>query len=143
MWITRVSINNPVFATMVMVGIAVLGLFAYNRLRVEQVPDVSLPYVLVLTSYPGASPEVVEGKTITSLNRPPWVSCWLQAAIFSARIAGRPSVASGERVPSAALQYPDSDRTRPRVGGGSARAHTEAGSPPAPVAEPHPARRSC
>jgi multidrug efflux pump subunit AcrB len=47
MWITRVSINNPVFATMVMVGIAVLGLFAYNRLRVEQMPDVSLPYVLV------------------------------------------------------------------------------------------------
>ena len=60
MWITRVSINNPVFATMVMVGIAVLGLFAYNRLRVEQLPDVSLPFVLVTTSYPGASPEVVE-----------------------------------------------------------------------------------
>ena len=60
MWITRVSINNPVFATMVMVGIAVLGLFAYNRLRVEQMPDVSLPYVLVLTAYPGANPEVVE-----------------------------------------------------------------------------------
>src|SRR5512137_1550113 len=60
MWVTRVSINNPVFATMVMVAIAVLGLFAYNRLRVEQMPDVSLPFVLVLTSYPGASPEVVE-----------------------------------------------------------------------------------
>jgi hypothetical protein len=60
MWITRVSINNPVFATMVMIGIAVLGLFAYTRLRVEQMPDVSLPFVLVLTSYPGASPEVVE-----------------------------------------------------------------------------------
>ncbi len=60
MWITRVSINNPVFATMVMVGIAVLGIFAYNRLRVEQMPDVSLPYVLVRTRYPGASPEVVE-----------------------------------------------------------------------------------
>ena len=60
MWITRVSIKNPVFATMVMVAIAVLGLFAYNRLRVEQMPDVSLPFVLVLTSYPGANPEVVE-----------------------------------------------------------------------------------
>ena len=60
MWITRVSINNPVFATMVMIGITVLGLFAYSRLRVEQMPDVSLPYVLVLTNYPGANPEVVE-----------------------------------------------------------------------------------
>ena len=60
MVITRISIDNPVFATMVMVGIAVLGLFAYNRLRVEQMPDVTLPFVLASTSYPGASPEVVE-----------------------------------------------------------------------------------
>ena len=60
MWITRVSIRNPVFATMFMVGIAVLGIFAYNRLRTEQMPDVSLPYVFVRTAYPGASPEVVE-----------------------------------------------------------------------------------
>ena len=41
MWITRTSINNPVFATMVMVGITVLGLFSYARLDVEQMPDVS------------------------------------------------------------------------------------------------------
>ena len=33
MWITRVSIRNPVFATMVMIGIAVLGIFSYNRFR--------------------------------------------------------------------------------------------------------------
>jgi multidrug efflux pump subunit AcrB len=37
-----------------------VGPFAYNRLRIEQMPDVSLPYVLVLTAYPGANPEVVE-----------------------------------------------------------------------------------
>ena len=36
MWFTRVSINNPVFATMVMVAIMVLGLFSYMRLPVEQ-----------------------------------------------------------------------------------------------------------
>jgi multidrug efflux pump subunit AcrB len=60
MWITRVSIKNPVFATMVMVGICVLGLFAYARLRVEQMPDVSLPFCNIITVYPGASPEAVE-----------------------------------------------------------------------------------
>jgi len=60
MWITRTSINNPVFATMVMIGITVLGLFSYSRLRVEQLPDVSLPFVFILTNYPGASPEAVE-----------------------------------------------------------------------------------
>src|SRR5215471_16674157 len=60
MWITRVSIKNPVFATMVIVGIVVLGLFSYARLRVEQMPDVTLPFVDIETNYPGASPEVVE-----------------------------------------------------------------------------------
>ncbi len=60
MWITRVSIKNPVFAAMVMIGIVVLGVFSYARLRVEQMPDVTLPFVQVLTRYPGASPEVVE-----------------------------------------------------------------------------------
>jgi len=60
MWITRTSIRNPVFATMVMIGITVLGVFSYNRLRVEQLPDVSLPFVLIMTAYPGAAPEAVE-----------------------------------------------------------------------------------
>jgi multidrug efflux pump subunit AcrB len=60
MWITHVSIKNPVFATMVMVGIMVLGIFSYARLRVEQMPDVTLPFVDIETAYPGASPEVVE-----------------------------------------------------------------------------------
>jgi hydrophobe/amphiphile efflux-1 (HAE1) family protein len=60
MWITRVSINNPVFATMVMVAITVLGLFSYARLPVEQMPEVSLPFLIVQTSYPGASPEQIE-----------------------------------------------------------------------------------
>ena len=53
MLITRISIKNPVFATMVMVGITVLGIFSYARLRVEQMPDVSLPFVQIMTLYPG------------------------------------------------------------------------------------------
>ena len=40
MWMTRVAINNPVFAAMVMVALCVLGLFSYARLGVEQMPDV-------------------------------------------------------------------------------------------------------
>ncbi|MGZ5819030.1 MAG: efflux RND transporter permease subunit, partial [Burkholderiaceae bacterium] len=60
MWFTRISIGNPVFATMMMVAIVVLGLFSYNRLRIEQFPDVTFPVVVVQTDYPGASPESVE-----------------------------------------------------------------------------------
>jgi hydrophobe/amphiphile efflux-1 (HAE1) family protein len=60
MWMTRVSINHPVFATMVMVGLTVLGLFSYQRLGVEPMPDVAPPGVQIWTNYPGASPEQVE-----------------------------------------------------------------------------------
>ncbi len=60
MWFTRISIGNPVLATMMMVAFVVLGLFSYNRLRVDQFPDVTFPVVVVQTDYPGASPETVE-----------------------------------------------------------------------------------
>ena len=60
MWMTRVSINNPVFATMVMIGLVVLGVFSYNRLGVEQLPDISNPTFTITVDYPGASPEAVE-----------------------------------------------------------------------------------
>ena len=66
MWFTRVSINNPVFATMVMVALCVLGLFSYHQLGVERTPDVSPPIVFVSVAYPGASPAAVE----TELTRP-------------------------------------------------------------------------
>ena len=60
MWITRVSIANPVFATMVMVALCVLGLFSYARLGVEQLPDVQPPVAFIDVAYPGASPDAVE-----------------------------------------------------------------------------------
>ncbi len=66
MWFTRVSIQNPVFATMVMAALCVLGLFSYAQLRVERLPDISPPIVFVGVNYPGASPEAIE----TELTRP-------------------------------------------------------------------------
>ncbi|MDO8311427.1 MAG: efflux RND transporter permease subunit, partial [Sideroxyarcus sp.] len=57
---TKVSINNPVFATMVMIGIMVLGLFSYQRLGVEAMPNVEFPFASIIVQYPGASPEQVE-----------------------------------------------------------------------------------
>ena len=66
MWITRVSINNPVFAAMVMVALCVLGLFSYAKLGVEQMPDISFPGAFIEVNYPGASPEAVE-REVTKL----------------------------------------------------------------------------
>ena len=60
MWFTRVSIANPVMATMVMLALVVLGLFSFQRLKVDQFPNVEFPTVVVSVDYPGASAEIVE-----------------------------------------------------------------------------------
>jgi hydrophobe/amphiphile efflux-1 (HAE1) family protein len=67
MWITRVSINNPVFACMVMVALCVLGAFSYAKLGVEQMPDISFPGAWMEVRYPGASPEAVEREVVKPL----------------------------------------------------------------------------
>jgi multidrug efflux pump subunit AcrB len=64
MWITRTSINQPVFATMVMVALVVLGLFAYARLPVEQMPEITPPMASIILAYPGAAPEAVENSLV-------------------------------------------------------------------------------
>ena len=62
MWFTQVSLKNPVFATMVMLAIVVLGLFSYNRMQVDQFPNIDFPVVVITADYPGASPEIVESE---------------------------------------------------------------------------------
>jgi HAE1 family hydrophobic/amphiphilic exporter-1 len=67
MWFTQVSLKNPVFATMVMLAFVVLGVFAYQRLPVDQFPNIEFPVVVITTEYPGASPEVVENEVTKPL----------------------------------------------------------------------------
>ena len=62
MWFTRVSIHNPVMAVMVMLAFVVLGLFSWQRLSIDQFPNVDVPTVVVSMDYPGASPEIVEAE---------------------------------------------------------------------------------
>ncbi|MHA6730871.1 efflux RND transporter permease subunit [Devosia sp. A369] len=67
MFLTRISVNHPVFATMIMVAIMVFGVYSYQHLPIEQMPDVDLPVVAVVVSYPGASPEAVEADVVEPL----------------------------------------------------------------------------
>ncbi|WP_193336956.1 efflux RND transporter permease subunit [Devosia beringensis] len=64
MFLTRISVNHPVFATMIMVAIMVFGVYSYQRLPIESMPDVDFPVVAVVVSYPGASPEAVEADVV-------------------------------------------------------------------------------
>ena len=60
MFLSDVSIKRPVFATVMMLSLVTLGAFSYNRLAIDQWPDVEIPVLSIVTLYPGASPETVE-----------------------------------------------------------------------------------
>lgn len=62
MKITDISLKRPVFATVTILALVVLGLFSYISLNVDEYPDVEIPVVAVTVSYPGASPEQVKSK---------------------------------------------------------------------------------
>ncbi|PYE85592.1 efflux RND transporter permease subunit [Pseudoroseicyclus aestuarii] len=64
MFLTRISVNQPVFATMIMVALMVIGGYAFTKLPIEQYPDIEFPVVAVVVSYPGAAPEAVEADVI-------------------------------------------------------------------------------
>ncbi len=60
MFLSDVSIKRPVFATMMMVALVVLGIVSYQRLAIDEYPDITYPVVVVQTTYRGASPQVME-----------------------------------------------------------------------------------
>ncbi|HQI82207.1 MAG TPA: efflux RND transporter permease subunit, partial [Deltaproteobacteria bacterium] len=60
MWISDTSIKRPVFATMVLLALVVLGIVSYPEIGVDLFPKVDFPIVSVTTILKGASPEVVD-----------------------------------------------------------------------------------
>src|SRR5436190_15078731 len=60
MFLSDLSIKQPVLATMMIAALAVLGLTSYQALKVDLFPDVEFPVVTLTTRYEGASPETVE-----------------------------------------------------------------------------------
>ena len=58
--LAEVSIRRPVFASMIILALVVVGATSYFRLGVDRFPSVDLPIVSVRTTLPGASPEEVE-----------------------------------------------------------------------------------
>ena len=58
--LSAVAIRRPVFTAMIMAGLVVLGIFSFQRLPIDMFPNMDFPFVVVQTTYPGASPETVE-----------------------------------------------------------------------------------
>ncbi|HSW33363.1 MAG TPA: efflux RND transporter permease subunit, partial [Steroidobacteraceae bacterium] len=62
MRIATISVQRPVFATVVSLLLVILGLLALTRLAVRELPEVESPIVSIETTYLGASADVVETK---------------------------------------------------------------------------------
>ncbi len=56
----RLSINRPTTVAMIYIAIAVVGVASFLDIPVELLPDVEYPQLSINTTWPGASPEVVE-----------------------------------------------------------------------------------
>ena len=58
--LAEICVRRPVFATMLILTLVVLGIFSYNRLVVERFPRVEFPTITITTRLPGAAPQEVE-----------------------------------------------------------------------------------
>src|SRR5512135_790243 len=60
MTITELSIKRPTLIVVIFAVLAVLGIFSYEQLKYELLPKMNIPWVTIITAYPGASPQEVE-----------------------------------------------------------------------------------
>ena len=58
--LAQLCVRRPVFATMLILSLVVVGLFSYGTLGVDLFPKVDIPTVVVIIANPGASPEEIE-----------------------------------------------------------------------------------
>ena len=58
--ISKFSVRKPYTVLVGVILAIVLGVVSFTRMTTDLLPNISLPYVLVMTTYPGASPETVE-----------------------------------------------------------------------------------
>ena len=58
--LAEICVRRPVFATMLILSLTVVGLFSYNTLGVDLFPKIDLPTITVTVLNPGASPQEIE-----------------------------------------------------------------------------------
>ncbi len=69
MFLSNFSIKQPVTTVAIIIVLMCLGLLALLHLRVNQIPDVEMPVMVVTFPYPGASPESVERDIINRVEK--------------------------------------------------------------------------
>ena len=61
-WLAAICVRRPVFASVLVLVLSVVGLFSYFELGVDRFPKVDFPVITVTTTLPGSAPEEVESE---------------------------------------------------------------------------------
>ena len=61
-WLAALCVRRPVFASVLILSLSVVGVFSFTQLGIDQFPNVDIPTILVTTRLPGAAPEQVESE---------------------------------------------------------------------------------
>ena len=69
MFLSDFSIKRPVATVVIIIALMGMGLLALTKLRVNQIPDVEQPVLVVTVPYPGASPDSVEREVINRIEK--------------------------------------------------------------------------
>jgi multidrug efflux pump len=66
---SRIFIDRPIFAAVISIVIVIVGAIAYQTLPLAQYPEVAPPTIIVKTTYPGASPQVIAETVATPIEQ--------------------------------------------------------------------------
>src|SRR5262245_19396157 len=59
-WLAEICVRRPVFASVLILSLLVVGIFSFGQLGLDRLPNVDIPTITVTTRLPGAAPEQVE-----------------------------------------------------------------------------------
>src|ERR1041384_3362286 len=69
MFLSNFSVTRPIAMIVIVIALMGAGLLALTKLRVNQIPDVQQPILVVTIPYPGASPDTVEREVVNRVEK--------------------------------------------------------------------------
>ena len=69
MFLSNFSVKKPVVTIVILLMLMAVGLLALKKLKVNQIPDVDMPLLVIDINYPGASPDTVEREVLNRVEK--------------------------------------------------------------------------
>ncbi|MEY3887234.1 MAG: Multidrug resistance protein MdtC [Pseudomonadota bacterium] len=69
MFLSNFSVKKPVVTIVILLMLMAVGLMALKKLKVNQIPDVDMPLLVIDINYPGASPDTVEREVLNRIEK--------------------------------------------------------------------------